>query len=126
MLATPIAETSLTIEGVRVVVDSGLCRKPVYDQQRGLSRLETVRISRDMADQRTGRAGRVAPGVCIRLWNAGIEQQMAPLRVPEILEADLSQMLLSIASWGGCEAEALPWLTPPPAFSLRQARSIRR
>ena len=108
VLATPIAETSLTIEGVRVVVDSGLCRKLVYDQQRGLSRLETVRISRDMADQRTGRAGRVAPGVCIRLWNPGIEQQMAPLRVPEILEADLAPTVLDIAAWGESCPERLP------------------
>ena len=124
VLATPIAETSLTIEGVRVVVDSGLCRKPVYDQQRGLSRLETVRISRDMADQRTGRAGRVAPGVCIRLWNAGIEQQMAPLRIPEILEADLAPTVLDIAAWGESHPERLSWLTPPPAYSLQQARQL--
>ena len=124
VLATPIAETSLTIEGVRVVVDSGLCRKPVYDQQRGLSRLETVRISRDMADQRTGRAGRVAPGVCIRLWNPGIEQQMAPLRVPEILEADLAPTVLDIAAWGESHPERLAWLTPPPAYALAQARQL--
>ena len=124
VLATPIAETSLTIEGVRVVVDSGLCRKPVYDQQRGLSRLETVRISRDMADQRTGRAGRVAPGVCIRLWNPGIEQQMAPLRVPEILEADLAPTVLDIAAWGESRPERLSWLTPPPAYALAQARQL--
>ena len=124
VLATPIAETSLTIEGVRVVVDSGLCRKLVYDQQRGLSRLETVRISRDMADQRTGRAGRVAPGVCIRLWNPGIEQQMAPLRVPEILEADLAPTVLDIAAWGESRPERLSWLTPPPAYALARARQL--
>ena len=124
VLATPIAETSLTIEGVRVVVDSGLCRKLVYDQQRGLSRLETVRISRDMADQRTGRAGRVAPGVCIRLWNPGIEQQMASLRVPEILEADLAPTVLDIAAWGESRPERLSWLTPPPAYALARARQL--
>ncbi len=124
VLATPIAETSLTIEGVRVVVDSGLCRKLVYDAQRGLSRLETVRISRDMADQRTGRAGRVAPGVCIRLWNPGIEQQMAPLRVPEILEADLAPTVLDIVVWGESRPERLRWLTPPPAYALAQARQL--
>ena len=124
VLATPIAETSLTIDGVRVVVDSGLCRKLVYDQQRGLSRLETVRISRDMADQRTGRAGRVAPGVCIRLWNPGIEQQMAPLRVPEILEADLAPTVLDIAAWGESRPERLSWLTPPPAYALARARQL--
>ena len=124
VLATPIAETSLTIEGVRVVVDSGLCRKPVFDPQRGLSRLETVRISRDMADQRTGRAGRVAPGVCYRLWSLATEQMMAPLRVPEVLEADLSPTVLDIAAWGENHPERLAWLTPPPVSSLSQARQL--
>jgi ATP-dependent helicase HrpB len=124
VLATPIAETSLTIEGVRVVVDSGLCRKPVYDPQRGLSRLETVRISRDMADQRTGRAGRVAPGVCYRLWSAATEQRMLPVRVPEILEADLAPTVLAIAAWGESHPERLPWLAPPPALSLAHAREL--
>ena len=124
VLATPIAETSLTIEGVRVVVDSGLCRKPVYDPQRGLSRLETVRISRDMADQRAGRAGRVAPGVCYRLWSAATEQRMPPVRVPEILEADLAPTALAIAAWGESRPERLPWLAPPPAQSLRHAREL--
>ena len=124
VLATPIAETSLTIENVRIVVDSGLCRKPVFDRQNGLSRLETVRISRDMARQRTGRAGRVAPGVCYRLWGPGTEARMEENRRPEILDADLSQTMLSIASWGGCDAEALPWLTAPPRASLRQARGL--
>ena len=124
VLATPIAETSLTIEGVRVVVDSGLCRKPVYDPQRGLSRLETVRISRDMADQRAGRAGRVAPGVCYRLWSAATEQRMPPVRAPEILEADLAPTVLAIAAWGESRPERLPWLAPPPALSLRHAREL--
>ena len=124
VLATPIAETSLTIENVRIVVDSGLCRKPVFDPQSGLSRLETVRISRDMARQRTGRAGRVAPGACYRLWGPGTEARMEENRRPEILEADLSQTVLAIASWGGCGAEVLPWLTAPPGASLRQAGSL--
>ena len=124
VLATPIAETSLTIEGVRMVVDSGLCRKPVYDPQRGLSRLETVRISRDMADQRTGRAGRVAPGVCYRLWSLATEQRMLPVRVPEILEADLAPTVLAIAAWGESHPERLPWLAPPPALSLMHAREL--
>ena len=124
VLATPIAETSITIEGVRVVVDSGLCRKPVFDPQRGLSRLETVRISQDMADQRTGRAGRVAPGVCYRLWSLATEQRMAAIRVPEILEADLAPTVLDIAAWGESRPERLSWLTPPPAYSLSQARQL--
>ena len=124
VLATPIAETSLTIEGVRVVVDSGLCRKPVFDPQRGLSRLETVRISSDMAGQRTGRAGRVAPGVCYRLWSAATEQRMLPIRVPEVLEADLVPTVLDIAAWGENHPERLAWLTPPPAVALSQARQL--
>ena len=124
VLATPVAETSLTIENVRIVIDSGLCRKPVFDPQNGLSRLETVRISRDMARQRAGRAGRVTPGVCYRLWGPGTEARMEENRKPEILEADLAQTMLSIAAWGGGKAEELPWMTPPPAFSLRQARSL--
>ncbi|MBO4917744.1 MAG: ATP-dependent helicase HrpB [Bacteroidales bacterium] len=124
VLATPIAETSLTIENVRIVVDSGLCRKPVFDPQSGLSRLETVRISRDMARQRTGRAGRVAPGVCYRLWGPGTEARMEENRRPEILEADLSQTVLAIASWGGCGADGLPWMTAPPGASLRQAAGL--
>ena len=124
VLATPIAETSITIEGVRVVVDSGLCRKPVFDPQRGLSRLETVRISQDMARQRTGRAGRVAPGVCYRLWSLATEQRMAPIRVPEVLEADLAPTVLDIAAWGENHPERLPWLTPPPSYALSQARQL--
>ncbi len=124
VLATPIAETSITIEGVRVVVDSGLCRKPVFDPQRGLSRLETVRISQDMAAQRTGRAGRVAPGVCYRLWSLATEQRMASIRVPEVLEADLAPTVLDIAAWGESRPERLPWLTPPPSYALSQARQL--
>ena len=124
VLSTPIAETSLTIEGVRVVVDSGLCRKSVFDPQRGLSRLETVRISRDMADQRTGRAGRVAPGVCYRLWSAATEQRMLSIRVPEILEADLAPTVLAVAAWGESHAERLPWLSPPPTLSMSHAREL--
>jgi ATP-dependent helicase HrpB len=124
VLATPIAETSLTIEGVRAVVDSGLCRKPVFDPQRGLSRLETVRISRDMAAQRTGRAGRVAPGVCYRLWSLATEERMAYIRVPEILEADLAPTVLAIAAWGESRPERLPWLTQPPVLSLVHAREL--
>lgn len=124
VLATPIAETSLTIEGVRVVVDSGLYRKLVFNPQTSLSRLETFRISMDMADQRTGRAGRIAPGICYRLWSAATERNMAACRIPEILDADLSSMALDTLAWGESSPEALPWLTPPPEYHLRQSMEL--
>ena len=126
VLATPIAETSLTIEGVRIVVDAGYCRKPVFDSRTSLEHLETVRISQDMAAQRTGRAGRVAPGICYRLWSKGAESRMAPLRQPEILEADLAPLVLQVAAWGETDAMRLPWLTPPPALALKAAQSLLR
>ena len=124
VLATPIAETSITIEGVRVVVDSGLCRKMVFDPQSGLSRLETVRISKDMAAQRAGRAGRVAPGVCYRLWSLATGSLMAENRRPEILDADLAPVLLDILSWGGTGIGSLPWLTPPPPYGVSRASAL--
>lgn len=124
VLATPIAETSLTIEGVRVVVDSGLCRRLVFDPQNGLSHLETVRISDDMAQQRRGRAGRVAPGTCYQLWSLATQHQMPPCRQPEILEADLSATLLDVAAWGESDIMRLPWLTPPPTAKVMQARKL--
>lgn len=124
VLATPIAETSLTIEGVRVVVDSGLCRKMVFDVRSGLNHLETVRVSMDMATQRTGRAGRVAPGVCYRLWSKGTEARMEAVRRPEILDADLTSLALDAALWGERDVERLPWLTPPPRASLAYARTL--
>ena len=109
VLATPVAETSLTIEGVRIVVDGGLCRKPVFDPRTALEHLETVRISKDMATQRAGRAGRVAPGVCYRLWSEAAESRMAEIRTPEILEADLAPLVLQIAAFGEPEPGRLPW-----------------
>ena len=124
VLATPIAETSLTIEGVRVVIDSGLCRKMVFDAQKSLSHLETVQISMDMATQRMGRAGRVAPGVCYRMWSLATEHLMTECRTPEILEADLAPMLLDIAAWGAEDVMQLPWLTPPPASHVAQALQL--
>lgn len=124
VIATPIAETSLTIEGVRVVVDSGLCRKMVFDPQSALSRLETVKISMDMATQRSGRAGRVAPGVCYRLWSAASESRMAECRVPEILEADLAPTVLDIASWGSGDISSLPWIDMPPKAHVLQATKV--
>ncbi len=124
VLATPVAETSLTIEGVRVVVDSGLCRKLVFDSRNGLSHLQTVRISRDMATQRCGRAGRVASGWCYRLWTAASDHLMADQRQAEILEADLAPMVLGIVAFGESDVMALPWLTPPPAGSVAQAADL--
>ena len=126
VLATSIAETSLTIEGVRVVVDSGLCRKMVFDSQTGLSHLETVQISKDMADQRRGRAGRLAPGICYRLWTLATEHRMADCRVPEIEEADLAPMVLDIAAWGGCNVKELQWITPPPSAHIEQGIRLLR
>lgn len=126
VLATPVAETSLTIEGVRVVIDAGFCRTMVFDARTGLSRMETVRISMDMARQRSGRAGRVAAGICYRLWSKATEQRMADCRQPEILEADLAPTLLDIAAWGGGEVEDLLWLTPPPKAQVAQARQLLR
>ena len=124
VLATPIAETSLTIEGVRIVVDSGLCRKLVYDNRTGLSQLKTVRISKDMATQRRGRAGRVAEGICYRLWTQTSEHLMEDQRRPEIEDADLSSMVLDIAAFGENNPEALPWFTQPPTANLLSAKSL--
>lgn len=124
VLATPVAETSLTIEGITVVVDSGFCREMVYDPRTALSRLQTVRISADRARQRSGRAGRLAPGVCYRLWTSATDRRLSPCRQPEVLTADLAPMLLAVAAWGGDEMERLPWITPPPAGHLAAARSL--
>lgn len=126
VLATPIAETSLTIEGVRVVVDAGRCRKMVFDTRTGLSRMTTVPISMDMARQRAGRAGRVAEGVCYRLWSKASEMRMTECRTPEIEEADLAPMLLDIAAWGEAHPEQLPWLTPPPHRHVLQGQALLR
>ena len=124
VIATPIAETSITIEGVRVVIDSGLCRQVVFDARTGLSHLQTVRISMDMATQRMGRAGRVAEGVCYRLWTKASEHLMAEQRKQEIEEADLAPMVLDTAAFGESDAEALPWLTMPPRASVFKAKEL--
>ena len=124
VLATPIAETSLTIEGVRIVIDSGLCRKLVYDSRTGLSQLKTVRISKDMATQRKGRAGRVAEGICYRLWTQTSEHLMENQRCPEIEDADLSSMVLDIAAFGENKPECLPWFTLPPTANLLSAKNL--
>ena len=124
VIATPIAETSITIEGVRVVIDSGLCRQVVFDARTGLSHLQTVRISMDMATQRMGRAGRVAEGVCYRLWTKASEHLMAEQRKQEIEEADLAPMVLDTAAFGESNAEALPWLTMPPRAGVFKAKEL--
>lgn len=124
VLATPIAETSITIEGVRVVVDSGLCRQIMFDTRTGLSHLETTRISIDMATQRMGRAGRVAEGTCYRLWTKASEHLMAEQRTAEIEYADLAPMALDIAMFGEKNIDSLPWLTQPPRANISSAKDL--
>jgi ATP-dependent helicase HrpB len=124
VLATSIAETSLTIEGVRVVIDSGLARVPRYEPAVGLTRLETVRVSRAAADQRRGRAGRTEPGICYRLWEEPQTASLAPYAQPEILAADLSSLLLDLAQWGVADPAKLVFLDQPPAAALNEARAL--
>ncbi|MDO9473920.1 MAG: ATP-dependent helicase HrpB [Caulobacter sp.] len=124
VLATSIAETSLTIEGVRVVIDAGLSRVPRFDPASGLTRLETVRVSRAAADQRRGRAGRTEPGVCYRLWEEAETRALNPFSRPEILETDLSGLALDLARWGARDASGLAFLDPPPAAAFAEARAL--
>lgn len=124
VLATSIAETSLTIEGVRIVVDSGLARVPRYEPDIGLTRLETVRASRAAVDQRRGRAGRTEPGVCYRLWDEPQTASLAPYTQPEILSADLSSLVLDLAQWGVADPAALSFLDPPPQPAWKEAKSL--
>jgi ATP-dependent helicase HrpB len=124
VLATSIAETSLTIEGVRVVIDSGLMRVPVYEPDVGLTRLETVRVSRANADQRRGRAGRTEPGICYRLWEEAANGGLQPFAAPEILSADLSGLALDCALWGVADPGKLAFLDPPPRTALKEARAL--
>ncbi|MCA1390679.1 ATP-dependent helicase HrpB [Bradyrhizobium sp. IC3123] len=124
VLATSIAETSLTIEGVRIVVDSGLARVPRYEPDIGLTRLETVRASRAAVDQRRGRAGRTEPGVCYRLWDEPQTASLAPYTQPEILSADLSSLVLDLAQWGVSDPAALSFLDPPPQPAWKEAKSL--
>jgi ATP-dependent helicase HrpB len=126
VLATSIAETSLTIEGVRIVVDSGVARVPRYEPDIGLTRLETVRASRAAVDQRRGRAGRTEPGVCYRLWDEPQTASLAAYTQPEILSADLSSLVLDLAQWGVTDPTTLAFLDPPPAPALKEARSLLR
>jgi len=124
VLATAIAETSLTIEGVRVVVDSGLARVPRFSPRTGMTRLDTVRVSRASADQRRGRAGRLGPGACYRLWGAHEEYGLVPHATPEILEADLAPLALDLAMVGVSDPATLRWLDPPPAAAFGEARGL--
>ena len=126
VLATSIAETSLTIEGVRVVIDCGLARVPKFDPASGLTRLATVRVSRAAADQRRGRAGRTEPGVCYRLWDEAETRALPAFADPEMLEADLSGLALDLARWGAADPAALAFLDPPPATAFKEARSLLR
>jgi ATP-dependent helicase HrpB len=126
VLATSIAETSLTIEGVRIVVDSGLARVPRYEPDVGITRLETVRVSRASADQRRGRAGRSEPGLCYRLWDEPQTASLEPYARPEILAADLGSLVLDLAHWGVADPATLAFLDPPPAAALKEARELLR
>jgi ATP-dependent helicase HrpB len=126
VLATSIAETSLTIEGVRIVVDSGLARVPRYEPDIGLTRLETVRASRAAVDQRRGRAGRTEPGLCYRLWHEPQTASLAAYTQPEILSADLSTLVLDLAQWGVRDPATLTFLDPPPVPALNEARNLLR
>jgi ATP-dependent helicase HrpB len=124
VLATDIAETSLTIEGIRIVVDGGYRRKPRFDPASGMTRLETRRVSRAGADQRRGRAGRLEPGVCYRLWPKAETAALAGFETPEIMEADLAPLALDLASWGVASPADLRWLDPPPAAQYARAREL--
>ena len=126
VLATAIAETSITIEGVRVVIDSGLMRVPRFSPRTGMTRLVTVPVSRAAADQRRGRAGRVGPGTCYRLWTEGEHAALLEHRPPEILEADLAPLVLELAAWGVIEPGELRWIDAPSAAAYAQARELLR
>jgi len=124
VLATSIAETSLTIEGIRVVVDSGMRRYSEFDPTTGMSRLVTGKVSQAAADQRRGRAGRLSAGDCYRLWSEGTHASLSPQTPPEILHADLAPLALELSCWGATDANTLAWLDPPPAAPLAQAREL--
>lgn len=124
VLATSIAETSLTIEGIKIVIDTGFGKISRFDPRSGLTKLETVRVSKDSADQRAGRAGRLSSGVCYRMWTKATHERMAEHRIPEIMEADLAALLLDMAQWGVNDINKLTWLSPPPKASLAQAKDV--
>lgn len=124
VLATNIAETSLTIENIKIVIDSGFERVAKFNPSSGLSRLETVMISKESADQRKGRAGRLSEGKCYRLWSLGTDARMAKESTPEIEQADLSSLVLDLAKWGINDANQLFWVTPPPNKSIHKAKKL--
>ncbi len=124
ILATTIAETSVTIEGITAVLDCGWKRVPRFDNNSGLSRLETVRISKASAEQRAGRAGRLGPGSCYQLWDKGVDAGLQAFDQPEISQADLAPMVLELANWGVLDPAQLSWLTPPPAASFAQGKEL--
>lgn len=124
VLATSLAETSLTIEGVNIVVDCGFSRVPKFDTRSGLTRLETIRVTKDSADQRAGRAGRLGPGICYRLWTEGFNHHLVPHRSAEILDADLAALVLELSNWGTEEINSLTWLSTPPAGTVMQAKEL--
>jgi len=124
VLATSIAETSITIDGVRIVIDSGLQRLPVFEPATGITRLETVRVSRASADQRAGRAGRTEPGTAIRLWHAGQTAALPAFTPPQILASDLSGLVLDLAHWGVQDPKALAFLDPPPGPAFNEAKGL--
>ncbi|MFT4600247.1 MAG: ATP-dependent helicase HrpB [Arenicella sp.] len=124
VLATSIAETSLTIEGIKIVIDSGFSRSSRFDPNSGLSRLETVQVSRDSADQRAGRAGRLSAGHCYRMWTKATQSRMKEHTIPEIETADLSSLVLDMAQWGIADPMQLQWLTPPPRGHVAQASQL--
>ncbi len=126
VLATTIAETSLTIHGIDTVLDCGYKRAPRFDPSSGMTALETVRVSQASADQRRGRAGRLGPGLCVRLWPEEETRALAQHDLPEILLADLAPLALELAAWGVADASALSWLDQPPAVAFAQARDLLR
>ena len=124
VLATSIAETSLTIEGIRLVIDAGLCRVSRYSPRTGMDRLETIAVSKSSADQRRGRAGRLEPGVCFRLWSTSRHASLPDHLPPEITTRDLCDLILTLADWGTTDLAELDWITPPPKAHQDKARSL--
>jgi ATP-dependent helicase HrpB len=124
VLATSIAETSLTIEGIKIVVDSGFTKQNVFDVKSGLTKLETVKITHDAADQRAGRAGRLSEGVCYRMWSFATHQRLLQHRIPEIEQSDLSSLQLELFKWGVQDATSLSWISPPPKAALNQSKEL--